>query len=412
MIYYNRILQKTIMEKIASPEAVFILGPRQSGKTTLLKHLMQMVGEENSLYLDIEYPQNLNLFNQSIETVLQTLRAKKQDKATRTIVFLDEVQYLTDFSKTIKLLVDHHSDEFKLIMTGSSSVMIKQQFKESLVGRKEIYELYPLTFTEFCTFKGENEIVSLLYLESLAEARQGMKYYETQVELLLQEYIIFGGYPKVVLANNTTDKIMILQDITSSYILKDIKSLFHIEKIDNLNHLIRYLSVNIGKEININTLSVETGLSRDTVSNYLNILEASYIIKRLTPYHTNLTTELKKMPKVYYVDTGIRNVLSNNFNDLELRLDKGELFENYVFMSLFHNKDLLTQLKYWKTRNKQEIDFILSNANSLLAYETKYGLDKQNSFTTFKNQYPNAVCRFIRFKSASLNESDIPSWWM
>jgi predicted AAA+ superfamily ATPase len=409
MIYYHRTLQDTIMENINSSGAIFILGPRQSGKTTLLKHLMMMVGEENSLFFDIEYPQNLSLFNQSIDTILQILRNKQKAKSTKTYVLLDEVQYLTDFSKTIKLLVDHYSDEFKLIMTGSSSVMIKQQFKESLVGRKQIYELYPLSFTEFCVFKGENEIVSLMQLESFPEALQGMKYYQKQVEILMQEYIIYGGYPKVVLANNTNDKINILQDIASSYILKDIRNLFHIVKIDSLNHLVRYLSVNIGKEVNVNSISIETGLYRETVDNYLNILEASYIIKRLTPYHTNLSTELKKMPKVYYVDTGIRNVLINNFNDLEQRIDRGELFENYVFLSLFHKKDILTQLKFWKTRNKQEIDFILIYANALNAYVCKYGIEKQNSFTTFRNQYPQAECRFIRFKQNN-NEDDIPAW--
>jgi len=409
MIYYHRTLQDKIMENINSTEAVFILGPRQSGKTTLLKHLMLMVGEDNSLFFDIEYPQNLSLFNQSIDSILQTLRNKKKTKSTITYIFLDEVQYIADFSKTIKLLVDHYSEEFKLIMTGSSSVMIKQQFKESLVGRKHIYELYPLSFLEFCTFKGENEIVSLIQLESNDEAIQGMKYYQPQFELLMQEYILFGGYPKVVLANNTNDKIGILQDIASSYILKDIRNLFHIAKIDSLNHLVRYLSINIGKEININSISIETGLHRETIDNYLNILEASYIIKRLTPYHTNLGTELKKMSKVYYVDTGIRNVLMNNFNDLEQRTDKGELFENYVFLNLYHKKDMLTQLKFWKTRNKQEIDFVLINANSLLAYECKYGMDKQNSFTTFRNQYPHADCKFIRFKQSN-DDNDIPAW--
>jgi predicted AAA+ superfamily ATPase len=410
MTYYHRTLQDDIMANIDSAEAVFILGPRQSGKTTLLKHLMLMVGEDNSLFFDIEYPQNLSLFNQSIDTVLQTLRNKKSSDSGKKYIFLDEVQYLSDFSKTIKLLVDHYSDEFKLVMTGSSSVMIKQQFKESLVGRKLIYELYPLSFLEFCGFKGEKEIVSLLHLDSAKDALQGMIYYQPKVELLLQEYFVYGGYPKVVLANNTNDKIKILQDIASSYILKDIKNLFHIGKIDNLNHLVRHLSVNIGKEININSLSTETGLYRETVDNYLNILEASYIIKRLTPYHTNLSTELKKMPKSYYVDTGIRNVLINNFNDLEQRTDKGELFENYVFLNLYHHKDILTQLKFWKTRNMQEIDFILVNANALLAYECKYGLDNQNSFTAFKNQYPQAECRFIRFKYSPKAENEIPAW--
>jgi predicted AAA+ superfamily ATPase len=250
----------------------------------------------------------------------------------------------------------------------------------------------------------------LLGIAAADNSINSIQYLIPKLESLLQEYIIFGGYPKVVISENQEEKIRILQDITSSYILKDIRNLFRIEKIDNLNHLIRFLSVNIGKELNIHTLSVDTGLHRETVINYLNILEASYIIKRLSPFHTNLGTELKKMPKVYFVDTGIRNILLENLNPLEIRTDKGELLENYVFNALLHQKDLLTQLNYWKTRNKQEVDFVLSNANSIKAYEVKYGSNKTNSFQTFRVSYPQAICQYIRFAIQDEDVKSVPAW--
>jgi len=406
MRLYERSLFRPILEKLSGQEAIFIFGARQCGKTTLLKQLMKEVGEENSLYIDIEYPEMLSLFNQGFDEVLRYLRYNRKKSDSLCYVFIDEIQYVTDFSQTVKLFVDHHSAEFKLIMTGSSSALIKYHFRESLVGRKVTYDLYPLSFKEFLRFKELDKLARTI--EEAPEAIPVDQY--IVLERMSEEYMIFGGYPKVVLSERTEDKQEILADIASSYILKDIKDLFKIEKIENLNHLVRNLAVNIGKEINISSLATEVGLHRETTDNYLRILEECYIIRRLKPFHGNLNKELKKIPKVYFVDHGIRNLLINNFNRLSSRVDKGELFENLVFLNLFHKKDRRTEIKYWKTRNNQEIDFIVKDAALFNAYEAKFSGKKSNSFRAFSNSYPEALHFTVCFSNVNKEKGQIYGW--
>ncbi len=225
---------------------------------------------------------------------------KNQDGGN--MVSPDEIQNVKDLSKTIKLLVDNHADEYKLIMTGSSSALIKYHFSESLVGRKIVIELFPLSFDEFLRFKEYASLADLIQTD-LSDILQDQY---ANLEKLSEEYMIFGGYPKVVLTGRVERKQGILSDIISSYILKDVNDLFKVEKTNELNHLVKYLAVNIGKEISVNSLSAEIGLPHDTLKQYINILEECYIIKRIEPFHKSLSTELKRTPKVYFVDPGVR----------------------------------------------------------------------------------------------------------
>jgi len=410
MNYIRRALEDTILKSLNNPKAVFLLGPRQVGKTTLIKRLMERVGIDNSLYYDIEMRQNLEVFSGDLEEILAKLRSERKTNSARTYVFIDEIQYITDFSKTIKLLVDHHAEEFKLILTGSSSTLIKRQFQESLVGRKQEYILYPLSFAEFCRFRGEDGIAGIL-----DNGYQHIHYFplhhrKDKMEQLLAEYIVFGGYPDVVLNNNRQEKAEILNDLVSSYILKDIRHIFRIERIDQLNKLVHNLAINTGKEINLNRISGEIGLYRDTVQNYLLALEASYLISLVRPFFTNLNREQRKMPKAYFLDTGIRNMLIGNLQNIPDRPDRGELWENQVFINLVHKKTVLSEIHYWKSKAKQEIDFVVKENGHITAYEAKFGNDNRNHFTSFRNSYPLAQCYFVRY-AYDYRESELPGYF-
>ncbi len=409
MEYIKRTMEDKLVKSLDNAKAVFILGPRQVGKTTLIKRLMEVVGVDNSIYYDLDIQSNLDIFTSTLESILARLRFDKKTQG-RAYVFFDEIQNISDFSKIIKALVDHHSKEFKLVLTGSSSALIKNQFKESLAGRKEVHILYPLSFTEFCRFKREEKIASLLESGYKHEENNPLHKMKNKMKNLQAEYMVYGGYPEVILKENEIAKAELLNELVSSFVIKDIKHLFRIEKTDELNKLIMNLAINTGKEINLHNLSKETGLNHETVQKYLMVLEASYIISRITPFYTDKNKELVKTPKVYFVDTGIRNKLITNLNPPESREDKGELFENYVFLNLLHKKDVLTEIKFWKTKYQQEIDFIVIRNRKITAYEVKFGFETSNHFTAFKKSYKNADCYFVRY-GYQFKPSELPGFF-
>jgi predicted AAA+ superfamily ATPase len=407
MAYIKRTIEAKIEHLMENRRALFILGARQVGKTTLLKRTIEKVGNDRAVYFDLEKAEHLRGLSGSVDDVVRYITQSIKNPHERAYIFIDEVQYIHDFSKTVKYLVDHYSDKFKLIMTGSSSLLIKQTFKESMVGRKDILELYPLSFKEFCLFKGEDRIFELLS-EGRDSVIANLSVRYAELTRLLQEFMIFGGYPEVVLTENKEDKVNLLNDIIGSYILKDVKYLFKIDNIDQFNHLVRYLAVSIGKELNIKGISREVGLYWETVQKHILALQESYILSKIRPYHSNLTTELRQMPKVYFTDLGVRNTLINNFNELDLRPDRGEIFENYVYNQLYLGKSLLAEIKYWKTRNGQEVDFVVLDEGKITAYEVKYGREA-NNFLTFMNAYPDAVCLTVRFNYQK-KAGEIPGW--
>ncbi len=407
MNYIKRDLEDIIIPKLTNEKAIFILGPRQVGKTTILRRLQQ-VFDSNTLYYDIEFPENLTLFSSSIEDILIRLRFDRKDANKICYVFLDEIQYLNDFSQKVKLFCDHYAKEFKLILTGSSAALIKHQFEESLVGRKEIFNLYPLNFKEFCRFKGEEKIAESIEKSELSSSNPLLQI-SSKMEELLSEYTLYGGYPEVVLNKTAKEKITLLNEIVSSYIIKDIRHLFKIEKIEQLNRLVNYIASNIGKELNFSNLANSIGIHRETLQKYIDILQESYIIVTIRPFYKNQPKELRKMPKVYMLDTGLRNMLINDFTVLNSHPTKGELIENIAFNLLYFKRIDNQTIYYWKTKTQQEIDFIIRENSQLKAFEIKYGSNTSNHFTAFLNTYPTATCQTVRFKY-SLKENEIPLW--
>ncbi len=391
MKYYHRTIERKLKDALARKEAIFILGARQVGKTTLMKHLMEEYVEDTTLYFDLEDPSNLSIINKGVNEFLAFLSSQELDTNKTNFIFIDEIQYASDFSSLIKYFVDHHSDRYKFILSGSSSLQIRKKFRESLVGRKIVFELYPLSFSEFCAFKNETAISKkLLEIDPYKLEEDPLRFESEKMRNLLKEFLLYGGFPKIVLEKKKEDKIRDLEDIVNSYIMKDIRHIFNLEKVEQFNHLIKLLAVFMGKELNISKLSNETRLHKQTLEHYLSALESGYITKIIKPYHKNLATELRKTPKCYFIDNGIRNFLVSNFGEMEFRPDRGELLENFVFSQLLKKADPLTKINYWRTKNKQEIDFILQKENKLFALEVKWNDGSKQNLKKFKQVYPEA----------------------
>ncbi|MFO7896053.1 MAG: ATP-binding protein [Candidatus Cloacimonadales bacterium] len=389
MKYYKRLIDDEVRAALARDEAIFILGARQVGKTTLMKKLMSE--SRDSFYLDLENPEYLSILNQGAAEFKAFLDSRGLSEERRNIIFIDEIQYANDFSSLIKYFVDHYSERYKLILSGSSSLQIRQKFKESLVGRKIIFELYPLSFSEYCEFKNETKLSKKLNEFNFWERNDDpLRFDKTRLNALYQDFLIFGGFPKVVLENKKADKIRILQDIVTSYILKDIRHIFKLEKTDQFNHLVRLLATIMGKELNFSKLATEIKLHKQTLQHYINALEQAYIIKLIQPYYKNLVTELRKTPKCFFLDNGIRNLLINNFSEIEFRTDRGELLENCIFSQLQKKAEPLSKINYWRTKNHQEVDFILREDNRLIALEVKWNKGTQKNIRKFDKVYSNS----------------------
>jgi len=408
MKYYYRTIEKNLRDALTRKEAIFILGARQVGKTTLMKHLMKDFADNTTLYFDLENPSNLSIINKGANEFLAFLSSQELAKNKTNYIFIDEIQYADDFSSLIKYFVDHHSDRYKFVLSGSSSLQIRKKFKESLVGRKIIFELYPLSFSEFCAFKDEPVLSKkLIEIDPYNIEEDPLRFENEKMRNLLKEFLLYGGFPKVVLEKKKEDKIRDLEDIVKSYIMKDIRHIFNLEKIEQFNHLIKLLAVFMGKELNISKLSNETKLHKQTLEHYLNALESGYITKLIKPYHNNLATELRKTPKCYFIDNGIRNFLVSNFGELEYRSDRGELLENFVFSQLLKQSDPLTKINYWRTKNKQEIDFILQKENKLFALEVKWNNGATQNLRKFQQTYPETEIFLVSVLQDFSNEKSI-----
>jgi predicted AAA+ superfamily ATPase len=414
MKYYHRTIEKKIRDALVRKEAIFILGARQVGKTTLMKHLMEEFADNTTHYFDLEDPSNLSIINKVVNEFLAFLSSQELVENNTNYIFIDEIQYANDFSSLIKYIVDHHSNKYKLVLSGSSSLQIKKKFKESLVGRKLVFELYPLSFSEFCAFKDESIISKkLLEVDPYKLEEDPLRFESEKLRNLLKEFLLYGGFPKVVLERKKEDKIRDLEDIVNSYIMKDIRHIFNLEKIEQFNHLIKLLAVFMGKELNISKLSNETKLHKQTLEHYLSALESGYITKIIKPYHKNLATELRKTPKCYFIDSGIRNFLVSNFSEMEFRPDRGELLENFVFSQLLKKAGPLTKINCWRTKNKQEIDFILQQENKFFAFEVKWNDGSFQNLKKFKQIYPDTLIYIVSMLQNLERKSNIlPGYWI
>lgn len=392
---FTRALSSQILAQFDSPDLVFLLGTRQSGKTTL-SHLLakdSSYSKAETWYFDFEDKQYRQLFNTAtIASLKQILRLEGIDFKQRNLLIFDEIQLLDDPSNLLKLLHDHFPT-LKIIATGSSSLQIKTKFSDSLAGRKRVYLVEPLNFDEFLLFRGEERLRNLrqMFREGIASEvlKPLLESGHEHFLALLEEYLIYGGYPEVVLIPNKQEKLLKLDSIANAYIKKDIREIANIENISAYNNLLKYLAINAGAQFNLSSARETIGISAITLKKYLNLLTETFIVAELPPFFTNRNKEISKSRKIYFKDTGINNLLLQNFNLLGLRSDAGALYETYVFNSLNWNQPITSSLYFYRTQSKSEIDFILVKDANYHLIEVKSGKNQQipRAMIEFEKKY-------------------------
>lgn len=373
-----------------------LIGARQTGKSTLLKQIAEKLTSlgESVVMLNLERKNILIEINQNPETVLQYV---PQNSSQKTFLLIDEIQYLDDPTNFLKLIYDEYADRIKIIATGSSAFYIDRKFKDSLAGRKKIFELKTLDFEEFLHFKNQENLLKELLL--LRKNQNQKSVLEAQLWVSLEEYITFGGYPAVVLENKTDDKIELLQEIRDSFLKSDILEAGITDETKFYNLLI-LLAGQTGSLLNINELANTLRLTHQATEQYLYVLQKCFHISLVKPFYQNLRKELVKMPKVYFNDLGLRNVLINYFAPIQQRADKGALLENYVFKRL-NEQYSYEQIKFWRTADGNEVDFIIEEMpQSGKAIEVKFNAAESNfnKYKKFTETYPTFPLQFYSWR--------------
>ncbi|MCD5382847.1 ATP-binding protein [Candidatus Gracilibacteria bacterium] len=374
---YSREIEGEINKNLENDKVLLLLGARQVGKTTVLKKIRDSLEKQGKKteFLNLEKNNFRDILDNDPENIFQLIGNNKE----KTYVFIDEIQYLKNPSNFLKLLYDNFSDKIKLIVTGSSAFYIDKKFKDSLAGRKKIFYIYTLSFNEFLDFKDKIE-----YKEFLGKKDIPLLY-KTELFNLYYEFINYGSYPELVLMDSFDEKIKYLKEIADSYIQKDIFEA-KIEFREKYFYILKILASQIGNLLNMNEIANMVNLSVSTVENYIYIMRKSFHISAIKPFHTNIKKEFTKMPKVYFFDLGLRNYFAGNFDNFNLRVDKGSLLENLVYKN-FLGKYNYDEIKFWRTQNKNEIDFILEKDKK--AFEVKFNLKKFNikKYSLFLEKY-------------------------
>ena len=401
MEYYPRKIEKDLENWLKRRETILIKGPRQSGKTTLFLHLKEKLGGN---YATLEDEEILTSFEKNPKEFI-----KRYIQNEKNILFIDETQYSKNAGKTIKLIYDLFSEKIKLFVTGSGSFDIKVEIGKYLVGRAIYFELPPLDFEEFLLWRAKDlHRVFLDYKKSIKDfilEKENIEIepvFQQEFKSLLQEYILFGGYPAIVKEKDTQIKKDLLKNLTRTYLEKDVFFFFNVMHLEKFKNLLKYLSFNNGSLLEVSSIMSELHMDFKTVENYLSILYNTSIISLLSPYHKNLTTELKKAKKVYFNDLGLRNSIINNFLPLESRMDKGTLLENYIFNELCRN--FTDKINYWRTTGKAEVDFILQIDEKPIAIEVKSQTKPGKSFLSFLKTYKPKKALVFTEKEFGLKE--------
>ncbi len=361
----SRILAMRLREKLFKQKAIILLGPRQVGKTTLLKNLA--FDPSDILWMNADELDIQQLFSDVSSTSIKMLLGKKK------ILVIDEAQRIENIGLKLKLITDNLTD-IQVIATGSSSFDLANRINEPLTGRKWEYNLFPFSYQELVQHHG-----------LLEENR------------LIAHRLVYGYYPEVV--TNPGEEEERLKLISHSYLYKDVLLWERIHKSDKLVRLLQALAFQIGSQVSYNELGSICGMDAKTVEKYIHLLEQAFVVFRLPSFSRNLRNELKSSRKIYFYDNGIRNAVINNFNPVSLRNDIGFLWENFL-VSERQKYNAYQQLNknsfFWRTVNQQELDLIEEFGGQIHAYEFKWNTKKTVKLTkTFQNAYPEASFKVI-----------------
>ena len=356
----HRILQSTVETRMFRGKAIIIVGPRQVGKTTLLRAL-QTSGEHKIVNWNCDEPDVRQKLTNPTSTQLRS------EIGSADLILIDEAQRVQNIGLTLKLLIDNFPEK-QIVVTGSSALDLSNSINEPLTGRKYEYVLYPLSAEELIAHFGAQD-----------EKR------------LLERRLLYGCYPDVI--NNPGEEREILTNIAGSYLYKDIFAFQDVRKPEIIEQLLQALALQIGSEVSFNELGGMLGLNSLTVQRYMDLLEKSYVIFHLRSFSRNVRSELKKSRKVYFYDNGVRNALIGDFKPLNLRQDTDALWENYIISErIKHNAyhQFYGKSYFWRTQQQQEIDYIEDVDGVLHAYEFKWNPERKVRLTdTFAKNYPN-----------------------
>lgn len=361
----RRDILETLKLELKQQKVLVLLGARQVGKTYLMQELEEYVLKEDhkTKYFNLELPEDSRFFAKD------ELDLYKEITQDLDYLFIDEFQYFKNASKFFKAIYDDRKLKIKIIASGSSALEMHKHLQESLAGRKNTFIIRPLSFREFSQSKMSFEI-----------------------------YLRFGGNPELVSILAIDKKISYLKEMNATYIMKDIKSLIKEENITAFNDMLYYLAQNQGQLISVNSLSGELKLNNSTVENYLEILSQTYVLHKIQSYSKNLSNENKKSKKFYFYDSGIRNAILNNFSESQSRNDKGSIYESYVCNFLIKNSPANAELRFWRTRNGEEIDFVFLKDQKPFLFEVKSkltNLEIPGAIKTFVRNYPQTQAVYI-----------------
>ncbi len=349
---YPRKIFRALESHLAEKAVSVITGMRRVGKTTAVKYMLDKTPHTNKLYLDLERLEDRAIFKQKNFSEIQTdLEIKGIDFSKPAVIALDEIQLIPEVASFIKYYHDHF--QVKFIASGSSSYYLRNRFTESLAGRKQVFELYPLDFIEFLHFKN----IGPKPLEGFGMSAYRRTLY-AKYKPLYEEYIRYGGFPEVVLTGSVEKKERYLKDVLNSYIELDVKLLSDFSAIDDLYRLVALLASRIGRKLDYSKIGVLLGVGRHKIKDYIHLLEKTYFLHLVKPYSKNIDRAIAQQQKVYLADTGLVNQLA--------QIDSGSLFENAIAVQLLR----MGEINYFQLKSGQEIDFIFDKKVAVEVKET------------------------------------------
>lgn len=388
----KRSLYPQIKEHLSTPDVfTLIIGPRQAGKTTLMDLLKKHLDSkgEKTMFLNVDISSHKPYFA-SHEQLVHAIRLEVGEGSG--YIFLDEIQRIENAGLFLKGLYDMKLP-YKFIISGSGSLELKERIHESLPGRKRLFQMTTLSFEEFVNFKTEYRFSKPD--KELIDLATVFDVHKESLRTLLDEYLNFGGYPRVVLADTSEKKRIEIDDIYQSYLQRDIEQLLNIKKTDRFGNLVRMIAAQVGNLVNVTELSRSLGVAQETINNYLWYLEQTFIVKKVTPYFRNVRSEITNSPTYYFVDLGLKNYSINQFGTAtQLIPPPGMLFENFVFNDL--NERLRLQLSsatihFWRTQEKAGVNFVINTGLNAIPVEVKYTTftapQTTRSFRSFLDRY-------------------------
>lgn len=388
----KREMYNKIKKHLNKKEITIISGIRQCGKSTVLHKLRtNLIKEGNkTLFLNFDFDKDKE-FLETQEALVNKLKFEFGNE--KGYVFIDEIQRRKNAGLYLKGIYDLKLP-YKFIVSGSGSIELKEKIQESLLGRKRIFEMTPVTFTEFIDYKTDYKYSNRLD-----------KYFEFEKEktdAFLNEYLNFGGFPRIVTETDSDEKVELINEIYNSYIEKDLIKLLNISNPELFKDIFRMLAFLSGKLLNFTNIANDTDTSMQTLKKYLYFAEKTFSIKKIRPYFKNTGKEIRKAPMIYFTDIGMMNYALGKYGNLTNSIDFGFVFQNFIFNILKEQVSRNNEIKYWRTTDKAEVDFVIDKISELIPIEVRYKkMKKENisrSFRNFINRYKPKDAYIVNLK--------------